>query len=89
MSKTEFVTGLEREVLKNIINSEYMNAEREGMINFPVWSFTATNETKQLTGALGSLVKKGFVCSDNNGSDDPCCFLTADGYAWCKNNGLA
>lgn len=85
---TKFVTDLERQVVNNIIKSEYMDATGDDMVNFPVWSFSATNSTKQLSGALGSLVKKGLVICDGDGGEETCS-LTVDGVAWAKNNGLA
>ena len=87
LTDTKFVTELERRVVENIINSEYMGAAGEDMINWAVWSFSVTNETKQLAGALGSLVKKG-LCSCDISEGDETCALTAEGYAWAKNNGL-
>lgn len=81
------ITDLERKVIRNIINSEYMDVDGERMINWSVWSFSVTNETKQLAGALGSLVKKGFcVCGVSD--HDEICSLTKEGYTWAKNNGL-
>jgi len=88
LTDTKFVTDLERKVIENIINSEYMDAKGEDMINWGVWTFTATNENKQLAGALGSLVKKGLVYSDDESDNDSTCALTVDGFAWAKNNGL-
>jgi len=87
LTVTKFVTDLEKQVIINIINSEYMDAVGEDMINWAVWSFTATNENKQLAGALGSLVKKGLCACDISAGDNTCA-LTADGYSWAKNNGL-
>ena len=81
------VTDLERQVIQNIIDSEYMDATGEQMVNWAVWSFSVTNETKQLAGALGSLVKKG-LCSCDVSEEDETCALTTEGYAWAKNNGL-
>jgi hypothetical protein len=86
IKSTKFVTDLERKVIENIINSEYMDTTNEEMINWGVWSFSATNENKQLAGALGSLVKKGLCFSDDN--EDPICGLTEKGFYWAKNNGL-
>lgn len=83
----KFVTDLERKVIENIINSEHMDAEGDQIINWGVWSFTATNESKVLAGALGSLVKKGLCICDVSEGDETCA-LTADGYAWAKNNNL-
>jgi len=81
------VTDLERKVIENIIGSEYMDATGEQMVNWAVWSFSATNETKQLAGALGSLVKKG-LCSCDVSDGDETCALTHEGFTWAKNNGL-
>jgi len=83
----KFVTVLERKVIENILNSEYMDASGEQLINWAVWSFSVTNETKQLAGALGSLVKKG-LCSCDVSEGDETCALTREGYYWAKNNGL-
>jgi len=83
----QFVTDLERKVIENILNSEYMDATGEQLINWAVWSFSVTNETKQLAGALGSLVKKG-LCSCDVCEGDETCALTREGYYWAKNNGL-
>lgn len=88
LTDTKFVTDLERQVIENIINSEYMDAQGENMVDWAVWTFTATNENKQLAGALGSLVKKGLVYSDDESGNDSTCALTKDGFAWAKNNGL-
>lgn len=88
LTDTKFVTDLERQVIENIINSEYMDAQGEDMVGWGVWTFTATNENKQLAGALGSLVKKGLLYSDDEYGNDSTCALTKDGLAWAKNNGL-
>lgn len=87
LKETKFVTDLERQVIQNIIDSEYMDASGEQMINWAVWSFSVTHETKKLAGALGSLVKKGLCVCDVSEGDETCA-LTADGYAWAKNNSL-
>jgi len=87
LKDTKFVTDLERQVIQNIIDSEYMDATGEQMVNWAVWSFSVTNETKQLAGALGSLVKKG-LCSCDISEGDETCALTNEGFAWAKNNGL-
>ncbi len=87
IKNSKFVTDTEREVIENIINSEYMDVSGEDMVNWAVWSFSATNETKKLAGALGSLVKKG-LCFCQNSEGDETCGLTLEGYAWAKNNAL-
>lgn len=88
ITETKFVTDLEREVISNILNSEYMDADGEQIINWGVWSFSATNEKKTLAGALGSLVKKGLCFSQDGDKGDHVCGLTREGYYWAKNNGL-
>ena len=87
LKDTKFVTDLERQVIQNILDSEYMGATGDQIIDWAVWSFSVTNETKQLAGALGSLVKKGLVSCDVSEGDETCA-LTTDGFAWAKNNGL-
>lgn len=83
----ENVTKIEKEVIQNILNSEYMDAKDERIIDWPVWSFSATNSTKRLAGALGSLAKKGLVeCEDD--VDGETCALTRKGFEWAKENGL-
>lgn len=77
------LTALEIEVIKNIINSEYMDAEGEMLINWAVWSFSVTNSTKELAGALGSLVKKG-ICFAQMQDSDHTCGLTNLGYEIAK-----
>lgn len=81
---TDVVTKLERQVIANIIDSEYMYAQDTRMIDWPVWSFSVTNETKKLAGALGSLVKKGYVVCDDTEEDETCALTTA-GYNLAKN----
>jgi hypothetical protein len=76
-------------VLNNILNSEYMDVsgDDERIINWPVWSFSVTNEEKKLAGALGSLVKKGLVfCGKEDG--DEICGLTREGYNYINLNSL-
>ena len=87
LKDTKFVTDLERQVIQNILDSEYMGATGDQIIDWAVWSFSVTNETKQLAGALGSLVRKGLVSCDVSEGDETCA-LTTDGFAWAKNNGL-
>lgn len=78
------VTELEKQVLINIKNSEYQDGS--SLINSWVWSFSVTNETKQLAGALGSCVKKGLAqCCDHD--DDETCTLTQEGVDYLKTIG--
>ena len=81
------ITDLEKQVIQNILDSEYMDATDEQIINWAVWSFSVTNETKQLAGALGSFVKKGLVSCDECEGDETCA-LTIEGFSWAKNSGL-
>lgn len=74
------VTVLELTVLRNIVNSEYQNSKGEGAIDYPVWSFSVTNEDKQLAGALGSLVKKGLAACTKHDGEDETCLITQAGY---------
>jgi len=80
------VTDLEREVLINIKNSEYQDGSP--LDNSWVWSFSVTNETKQLAGALGSCVKKGlaecYVDKNDKNKDDETCTLTTEGVKYLK-----
>ena len=85
MKNLKNVTELEQTVIQNIVNSEYMGATGEKIINFPVWSFSVTNSTKKLAGALGSLVKKGFAECDVSEGDETCT-LTREGYIWAQEN---
>jgi hypothetical protein len=80
------LTELEKKVMINIAESEYINVKSlDELVNYPTWSFVATDETKQLAGALGSLVKKGLVkCSLDNGKDDETCWLTMEGVEKLK-----
>ena len=81
------ITKLEKRVLFNIINSNFMDVTGTDMIGEPIWSFSATNENKQLAGALGSLVKKGFCqCGEHEGSE--VCMLTEAGYSLVIASGL-
>jgi hypothetical protein len=59
------LTELEAKLLRRFIKNDYIGLDfktnPEQFINFPTWSFTITNSNKSDAGALGSLVKKGFV----------------------------
>ena len=81
------VTDLEAQVLKNIAHSEYIDSVTpEELIGYPTWSFVATNQTKQLTGALGSCIKKGLVGGDTpeTKSGNETCYLTTEGVEYLK-----
>ena len=78
------VTDLEKEVLINIKNSEYQDGSP--LNDSWVWSFSVTNESKQLAGALGSCVKKGlakcYVDKNDKNKDDETCTLTSKGVEY-------
>lgn len=86
------ITDLEKRVILNIIESEYMGCDDKRMINYPVWTFSVTNEKKNLAGALGSLVKKGYCFvetdKDDRGKQDSVCGLTKKGFIYAKKNKL-
>jgi len=79
---------LEKKVMINIAESEYIDVRTlDELVNYPTWSFVATNSTKQLSGALGSLVKKGLVIcvSDTvNKKEEEQCWLTQSGVDHLK-----
>lgn len=75
------VTELEKQVLLNIKNSEYQNGN--SLSNSWVWSFSVTDETKSLSGALGSCVKKRLVICDEEDGDEVCA-LTQLGVNYLK-----
>lgn len=83
------VTDLEREVLINIKNSEYQDGSP--LNNSWVWSFSVTNETKQLAGALGSCVKKElaecYVDKNDKNKDDETCTLRQAGVDYLESIG--
>lgn len=81
------MTKLEEQVLFNIVNSEYMNASDEGMIGWCVWSFSVTKDKKELAGALGSLVKKGY-CFSQEDNNEHVCGLTKLGYDYVRENNI-
>lgn len=80
------ITGLEKQVLINIKNSEYQDGSP--LNNSWVWSFSATNEDKHLAGALGSCVKKGLAKSEYDLNEkDHTCSLTKKGVDYLKEIG--
>jgi hypothetical protein len=82
------VTPLEKQVIENILKSEYMDYQNpENVINYGVWSFSVTNSRKDLAGAIGSLVKKELVFSDDSDTDE-ICGLTKKGYEYAKSQNL-
>lgn len=86
-------TELELKVLDNIVNSDYQSFRLDNPLiaNSPVWSFSVTNETKELAGALGSCVKKGWAASSTDAGDKEekaCCWLTEAGRTVLLQNNL-
>ena len=81
-------TKLELIVLENIANSEYIDVNNiDELIDYPTWSFVATNSTNKLKGALGSCIKKGYVYGDNlHDEEDNTCSLTKEGVEILKEN---
>ena len=75
------ITELEKQVLINIKNSEYQDGT--SLNNSWVWSFSVTNSTKPLAGALGSCVKKGLAICDVEDGDEVCS-LTQLGVDYLK-----
>lgn len=86
MRNQKNVTELEVKVLKNIAKSDYQSANTlDDTVGRPVWSFSATNSSKQLAGALGSLVKKNLAgCENSCDEDDETCWLTSEGIDFLK-----
>ena len=93
----ETYTKLELQVLKNIRNSEYVDAEKpEELIGQPAWSFSITNShvgnngytPNQIKGGMSSCVKKRLIGWDNATNDDECCWLTEKGVQVLIENSL-
>ncbi len=80
------LTELEKKVMINIAESEYINVlTLDELVDYPTWSFVATDQKKELTGSLGSLVKKGLVeCDPTAKSGDETCWLTQSGVNTLK-----
>lgn len=68
------ITPGEYRILKLIVESEYHDGR--SVIENPVWQVT---ETKEDSGFLGSLVKKGLAGVDNTTQKDATCWITYDG----------
>jgi len=73
------VTEKEKQVLQNIVNSEFMAVSGEDMVGVPIWSWSATNRSRSLAGALGSLTKKNLVVSKVE-KEGRTVFLTKAGF---------
>lgn len=79
------LTELEKEVLLAIYWSDYQDdrdSGAEGVVDNPVWYLDASDvkmKPEQLSGAVSSCVKKGFVGMDKDGRDSTI-WLTQEGY---------
>lgn len=71
--KTE-LTHLEKQAMINIAESEYANVSTiDELVDYPVWSFSVTNNSKSIAGAIGSLVKKQLAqCQTEDGDETVC-----------------
>lgn len=66
------LTPLEASCLAAILRSEYFDAGDEDLTQ-PVWMFSVRVEGKsryQISGAIGSLTKKGFVITYKDGDEE-------------------
>lgn len=80
MNTTIELTQLEKEVLIGINNSEYSDA-----LGSPIWSWSiecASAGTKQISGVVSSLSKKGLTISQGSGKDQTV-MLTPLGISIC------
>jgi len=83
------VTKLELQVLTNIFRSEYQSVNSaEEAIGQPVWTSEATNDKKDLAGALGSCVKKGLAGVQEYSKSETNCWITAQGAAVLNANNV-
>ncbi|QKZ15154.1 hypothetical protein [Spirosoma sp. KUDC1026] len=76
------LTELEEKVLRNIVGSEYQDCDPTDyayMTTHEIYSFSATNESKSLRGALGSCIKKGLAGAGEPYEGEPTCFITEHG----------
>lgn len=76
------ITANEREVLKAILASDYIDGGEP--VNNWVWSWSAnpwyeTSESKKFAGVLVSLMKKGLAQQTDSGRD-ACVCITQAGY---------
>ena len=70
------LTDKELQVLQGIVDSEYQ--DEEDPCHCPVWAWSATgNLGKSAGGVVASLVKKGFVVSDDYDGEDVLTLLPA------------
>ena len=77
------ITENERRALQGILDSDYMDGETGPPLGKRVWTWSANpfSSKKTFSGVVSSLVKKGFVISDDRYADEPCIAITAAGMA--------
>ncbi len=66
------LTQIEAQALRGILASDYMDGDTgENAIDRPVWTWSANpfKDKKTFSGAMSSLVKKGFAWADDQGRD--------------------
>lgn len=82
----ENLTKLEEQVLLAVINSDYQMGEYEERINNPTWYLDEDDvnmKPGQLSGAISSCVKKGYVGIAKDGNDSTI-WITELGYEKIK-----
>jgi hypothetical protein len=66
------LTTIERQAIQGILDSDYMDGDSGDLaVNRPVWTWSANPFASKRTfsGAVSSLVQKGFVTVDGAGND--------------------
>lgn len=82
----ENLTKLEEQVLLTIITSDWQEGEYEERINNPTWYLEEDDvdmKPGQLSGAISSCVKKGYVGIEKDGNDSTI-WITKLGYEKIK-----
>lgn len=79
------LTSIECQAIQGIIDSDFRDGNDP--VGCAVWSWSCNpfDSKKIFSGAVSSLVKKGYVKADGYG-DDACLTLTQSGYDAFKNN---
>lgn len=78
------LTDIERKAIQGILDSDFMDGSKgQDAVGKQVWSWSANpfSNKRTFSGAIGSLVKKGFVKADDYSTapDDRCVTLTQAG----------
>jgi hypothetical protein len=76
------LTNIEAQALRGILDSDYMDGDTgENAIDRPVWTWSANPFPKKVTfsGAVSSLVQKGFVWVQDMGTRDAVIAITQAG----------